>query len=155
MQSSRPIHFLDDKVSPLKKEILWFDTLAFPKGNELRHPKYGYLGYRQNFVIFFDMDVEIPKEEYVDFVIYSDDGFRLLIDNKKVMEYLKDRPFRKSERVVRLHPGKHHIRIKYFQGYGQLGIVGYYSVGESAEEAKRAKKYLIGKNSPSMRFLEQ
>ena len=154
IQSSKPVRHIDDRIYPQKKETLWFDTLYFPKGNELRHPKYGYLGYRQNFVAFFDTDIDVPKDEFVNFVIYSDDGFRLTIDKQKIMEYPKDRPFQKSEKVVRLAKGKHHIHIKYFQGYGQLGIVGYYAVGMSAKEAQKARKYLIGKSSSDLKFLE-
>ena len=155
IQSKKAVRYLDDKLYPIKKEVLWFDTLTFPKGNELRHPKYGYLGYRQDFVIFFDMDVELSADRFVSFVVYSDDGFRLLIDGKKIMEYIYDRPFRKSQKIVHLSKGKHHIRIKYFQGYGQLGIVGYYGVGKSLEDAKRAKRLYLGRSSAELRFIEQ
>jgi len=154
IQSSKPIRHIDDPLKLKKKEILWIDTLNFPKGNELRHPKYGYLGYRRNFVAYFDTDIEVPKDVYVDFIIYSDDGFRLTLDSKKIMEYPKDRPFQKSEKIVKLTRGKHHLRIKYFQGYGQLGIVGYYGLGSTPSDAKRSKKHYIGEDSWGMEFVE-
>ncbi|NPA64165.1 MAG: hypothetical protein GXO16_04240 [Epsilonproteobacteria bacterium] len=155
IQSKKPIRHIDDTIEPQKREILWIDTLNFPKGNELRHPKYGYLGYRRNFIAYFDTDIEVPKDRYVDFVIYSDDGFRLTIDGKKIMEYPKDRPFQKSEKIVKLTKGRHHLRIKYFQGYGQLGIVGYYGTAQTEAAARGAKKYLIGESSSALKFLEQ
>ena len=148
IQSATPLHHLDDPIKIRKKEILWIDKLYFPKGNELRHPTYGYLGYRQNFLILFDSDFVLEKDKRVKFTIYSDDGFRLKIDGKRVMEYTSDRPFRKSEASIILPAGKHHLFIKYFQGYGQLGIVGYYQVGS-------AKPHLIGKSSEELRFVEK
>ena len=155
VQSSKPIRHIDDPIKLKKKETLWVDTLNFPRGTEFRHPTYGYLGYKRNFVAFFDTDIQMPKERYVLFRIYSDDGFRLFIDGKKAMEYPNPRPFQKSEKIVRLGKGKHHIRIKYFQGEGQLGIVGYYGTGQSEAEARRAKKRLIGESSADLSFVER
>jgi len=146
VQSKTPIRSLDSRIVPIKKETLWIDRLYFPKGNELRHPLYGYLGYTHDFVIFFDAKFRLKKSSPVTFTIYSDDGFRLKIDGKVVMEYPSDRPFSKSERTVRLEPGLHSLHIKYFQGFGQLGIVGYYKID---------KRRLIGQSSKDLEFLEQ
>ena len=148
VQSAKPIRYLDDKIYPRKKEILWIDRLYFPNANELKHPTYGYLGYRRDFVIYFDADFVVKQAQKVKFVIYSDDGFRLKIDGKTIMQYLKDRPFGKSEATIYLAKGKHHLHIKYFQGFGQLGIVGYYQV-------QNGKKHLIGSSSATLEFVEQ
>jgi len=147
IQSSKPIRSIDDPLVPIKKEVLWIDKLYFPKGNELRHPLYGYLGYRHDFVIHFDAKFSLAKKGPVRFIIYSDDGFRLKIDGKEVMEYPKDRPFSKSEKEVVLSKGEHTLHIKYFQGFGQLGIVGYYQEG--------SKRHLIGQDGEALRFEEQ
>lgn len=147
IQSAKPIRHLDDTIYPRKKEVLWIDKLYFPNANELKHPTYGYLGYRKDFIIYFDADFKLQEPQQIKFTIYSDDGFRLKVDKKDIMEYIKDRPFGKSEAVVTLAPGLHHLRIKYFQGFGQLGIVGYYQL-------KDGRKHLIGVNSSILKFIE-
>ena len=146
IQSSTPLHRLDDPVHVTKKEVLWIDKLYFPKGNELRNPVYGYLGYRQNFLMLLDTDFFLHAPKKIRFIIYSDDGFRLKIDGKTIMEYVKDRPLSKSEATIKLPAGKHHLYIKYFQGYGQLGLIGYYKVD---------KIHFIGVDSNSVKFLEK
>ncbi|BCD63179.1 hexosaminidase (plasmid) [Nitratiruptor sp. YY08-26] len=146
IQSKTPVRFLDDRIVPIKKEVLWIDRLYFPRGNELRHPLYGYLGYTHDFVALFDGKFKLEKEIPVTFTIYSDDGFRLKIDGHTVMKYPNDRPFSKSERTVTLTPGVHSLHIKYFQGFGQLGIIGYY---------KTNRRHLIGQSSKDLQFLEQ
>jgi len=153
VQSMKPIRSLDDNIFQGKKEALYIESLNFPKGNKFYHPHHGFLHYKKNFKIFFDTYMETTKDQYIDFVIYSDDGFRLVVDKKTVLEFTKDRPFKKSEKIIRLKSGKHHLHIKYFQGYGQLGIAGYYSVGKSIQSAKNSKKILIGKSCDDLRFL--
>ena len=148
IQSKTPLRTIDSKVVPAKKEVLWIDRLYFPKGNELRHPTYGYLGYRKNFVIYFDSDVESLKDQNVTFFVYSDDGFRFWIDGKVVGEYPKDRPYSKSVVRVFLPKGKHHIRIKYFQGYGQLGIKVQFKTDKNSLK-------LFGTDINTLKFIEQ
>lgn len=147
IQSRTPLRHLDDPLHPIRKETLWIDTLYFPKGNSLYNPIYGNLGYTHDFVILFDMDMVVKKKSPITFIIYSDDGFRLVIDGKKIMEFTKDRPFSKSQTTLTLQPGKHHIHIKYFQGYGQLGIVGYYRVDHTTK--------LLGQDSFAITFVRQ
>jgi len=155
IQSSKPIRQLDDPVRVRKKEILWFDKIYFPRGNELKNPVYGYLGYTHDFLILFDTDMVLDSDKYVRFVVYSDDGFRLSLDGKTLMEYPGDRPYSKSETIVPVTKGRHHLRIKYFQGYGQLGISALYGVGDTKEEAIAAKLHFIGIDNDGVRFIEQ
>ena len=70
IRSKTPIRYIDAPIKPIKKETLWFDTLYFPKSNELKHPKYGYLGYRRDFIIHFDSDIETKEEGFIKFTIY-------------------------------------------------------------------------------------
>jgi len=147
IQSAIPIRAIDDPVRSIKKETIWINKLYFPKGSELYHPSYGYLGYIHDFVIYFNAHFYLNKKKKIHFIVYSDDGFRLFIDGKMVMEYPKDRPFSKSEREVLLNPGRHTIYMKYFQGYGQLGIVAYYR--------DNAKYHLLGENSDNIIFDEK
>lgn len=147
IQSAQPIRSIDDPVVPTKKEIMWFDKLYFPKSVELYHPSYGYLGYRHDFVIYFNTVFHIDKKKKIRFVVYSDDGFRLFLDGKKIMEYARDRPFSKSEKEVTVSPGIHKIYMKYFQGYGQLGVAVYYEDG--------TRYHLVGESSCDVVFYKK
>jgi len=155
LQSSKPIRHLDDPVRVKKKEILWLDKIYFLRGNELKNPVYGYLGYTNNFIIFFDTDMVLDSDKYIHFVVYSDDGFRLSLDGKSLMEYLGDRPYSKNEVVVPVSKGRHHLRVKYFQGFGQLGVAAFYGVGNTKEKALVAKLHFIGVDSDGVKFVKQ
>jgi len=148
IQSKTPVKTIDDKIIPVKSEVLWIDKLYFPLGNELYYPTYGYLGYKRNFIIYFDSYIESLKEQNVTFVVYSDDGFRLSIDGSVIGEYPKDRPYRRSVVVTTLSKGKHHIRIKYFQGYGQLGIKVQFKTDKNPLK-------LFGTDLDSLKFIKQ
>jgi len=148
IQSKTPLRTIDSKPTPLKEETLWIDRLSFPRGTQLRHPIYGYLGYSHDFIIDLTMEVESLRDQNVTFDIYSDDGFRLWIDGKVIAQYPTDRPFRKSRVITFLPQGKHHIRLKYFQGYGQLGLKALYRTDNSSFK-------LFGTDSNTLKFLQQ
>ncbi|MRJ01834.1 MAG: hypothetical protein C6I05_00115 [Epsilonproteobacteria bacterium] len=147
IQSKTPLRTIESRVTPRKREELWIDKLYFPQGNELRHPIYGYLGYKNNFVIYLTMRVNSLRDQNITFDIYSDDGFRLWVDGKMVAQYPKDRPFRKSTATIFLPKGEHHIKLKYFQGYGQLGLKAVYRTDDGSSK-------LFGEDSNSLEFLE-
>jgi len=148
IQSKTPVRDIDSKVVPAKKEELWIDRLYFPVGNELRHPTYGYLGYKRDFVVYFDSEVESKKDQNVTFAVYSDDGFRMFVDGKRVGEYPKDRPYSRTLVNTYLPKGKHHIRIKYFQGYGQLGIKVKFKTDKNSFK-------LFGTDGDTLKFVER
>ena len=148
IQSKTPLRTIDSKVVPVKKETLWIDKLYFPVGNELRHPTYGYLGYKKNFVIYFDSVLDSLEDQEVTFAVYSDDGFRFWVDGKMVGEYPKDRPFRRSIVRVFLPKGEHRVRIKYFQGYGQLGIKVLFKTDKNSFK-------LFGTDLNTLKFVRQ
>ncbi|SMC10174.1 PA14 domain-containing protein [Nitratiruptor tergarcus DSM 16512] len=157
IHSSKPLHTLNDKIYPDKKEMIWVEKIFFPRGNELKHPTYGYLGYKKNFVMRIDGDFLLSKDAPLKFVLYSDDGVRLVIDGKNVLEFLQNRPFGKSEGIIYLKKGKHHLHIDYFQGYGQLGLVGYYAVLNGLKQiiSDNNSLKLLGNNSQIIKFIEQ
>jgi hypothetical protein len=145
IQSKTPLTRVDSKIKPIKKEVLWIDKLYFDVGKELKHPIYGYLGYKKNFVIYFDSHIKSLKDQNITFAIYSDDGFRLLIDGRKIGEYPKDRPYSKSIIKTALSKGDHRIRIKYFQGYGQLGIKAEFKTDKNSFK-------LLGTDTNTLKF---
>ncbi len=152
IQSKNPIRTIDDPIVPIKKEILYFETIDFPKSKRLWNSIYGDLGYTHDFIINFFSKIYLAKDQYVKFIVYSDDGFRLKIDGKDILEFRKDRPFSKSETVVYLSKGAHRLKLKYFQGYGQLGLKVYYTTSDTPEGLSKHRNYLIGKSNGVMLF---
>jgi len=146
LKSSNTLKTLDDSFKIKSIKHVKIDKLYFPKRKYLYHYLYGNLRFNKNFVMKINTAFMLENNEKVKFVISSDDGFRLTIDGKKICEYVKDRPMSKTECVVNLKKGKHKMFIKYFQGYGQLGLVGVYEIN--------GKKYYIGQNSDYLRFYE-
>ena len=96
-----------DKLEPVSEGTLpnGLVDLAVSKRKE----KYGMV---------FTGKLEAPKSgEYV-FEIASDDGGRVLIDGKKVVEHDGLHGAQLKKGSIKLEPGKHAIRIEYF-AYGQ------------------------------------
>ena len=56
------------------------------------------------------------------FVVGSDDGFSLSIDDRELCRHLSDRPYRRQTCHVSLEAGQHQLQLHYFQGYGQAGL---------------------------------
>lgn len=147
-QQKNNIQTLNSPKDITNSKIFYMDSINFPQGNTLKHPKIGELGYTTNFFIDFKAMITTLKSASYDFLIYSDDGFRLLIDNKPVCEFIKDRPFLKNKCTIHLKKGEHTLDISYFQGYGNLGIKAYYRISSS-------RKYkFIGENSKFIKFKE-
>ncbi len=68
----------------------------------------------------------LKKAQDIEFIVFSDDGFRLKIDGKKLIEFTKDRPYKGNKKSIKLQKGLHYITLKYFQGYGDLGLGAWY-----------------------------
>ena len=146
VKSSKKIRNIDNFYVKSKDRVIYIDKLYFPNKKPLQHYLYGNLNFYDNFFIFINSYIELKKDMIVKFFIASDDGFRLKIDDKVVCEFKKDRPFKTTECKTALKKGKHKLFIKYFQGYGLLGLVGTYSVDK--------RQYYIGQNSDYIKFYE-
>ncbi len=146
VQARSTLKVLDEPYKIKRSKIIKIDKLYFPERNYLYHYLYGNLKFYKNFLMFIETEFEMLKSQKITFYINSDDGFRLKIDGKKICEYTKDRPFGKTVCDVTLKKGLHKMSLKYFQGYGRLGLVGVYEIN--------GKKYYIGENSKYIKFYE-
>lgn len=136
---------INDPRSTTRKEELLLDVIDFPPGDSLTHRTLGPLGYRSDFFIDLSASFEVIVPGEYEFRIASDDGFQLLIDGALVVQFEGDRPFGSTSGSIALAPGAHHLEIRYFQGYGNLGLQAYYTApGEEPQ--------LIGVSSESLRF---
>ena len=67
--------------------------------------------------------IRIPKDGKYVFFTRSDDGSRLLIDGRRVVDNAGAREMKEEDGEIELKAGLHEIRVEYFNGLGQNGIV--------------------------------
>jgi len=79
--------------------------------------------YKNNYGVVFDGTIKAPKDgEYI-FALASDDGSRISVDGKKVVETDGIHPSSEiHEGRVRLKQGDHSFRLEYFQKAGEAEI---------------------------------
>lgn len=68
------------------------------------------------FAIDYQTEIWISKKGKYHFEIVSDDGTRLYMDEKQLIENDGQHPPKMKRASVTLQPGKHSIRVSYFQG---------------------------------------
>ncbi len=148
MQQKGSISTIDtiQKISSTKK--ITVDSLNFLVSRTLEHPNLGKLGYSRNIFLKAETKMSVLKSGIYDFLVASDDGFRLKIDNKKVCEHVGDRPMQTTICKVKLSKSVHKFELLYFQGGGPMGLkVKYKSIdGKSS--------YFVGKSSEYIDFQE-
>jgi len=82
------------------------------------------------FGFVFTGEIECPKDGIYTFETSSDDGSRLYIDNKAVVNNDGVHPNRAAKGQVRLKAGKRKIEVRYFEGSGEQNLyVGWSGPG--------------------------
>jgi len=120
------LHSVYQERSVKESKIFYIDTLAFASGRVLSHSLYGKTSFSNNFFIDASSEFETTNKQKFYFDVYSDDGFVLKIDDKKVCEFVGDRAYKKSSCSVDLSKSKHNLNLSYFQGGGPLGLTLFY-----------------------------
>lgn len=78
------------------------------------------LGAQDNFGVIFDGQFRVPRDGKYKFFLGSDDGSRLLIDGRQLVDQDGIHPVTFGQGTVELTAGVHEIRVEYFeQGGGQ------------------------------------
>ena len=121
------LHSIYQQRSVRKSKTLYIDTLAFASGRTLSHSIYGQTAFKNNFFIDATASFTTTKKQRYYFDVFSDDGFLLKIDDKKVCEFEGDRAYKKSRCHADLYPGEHNLKLSYFQGGGPLGLTLFFS----------------------------
>ena len=147
IQSKTKLATLDSSYKIGSSKHIKIEKLYFPQRKTLSYYMYGDLGFSRDFLMFITSTFKAKIDTDVKFSIYSDDGFRLKIDDKTVCQYTKSRPLKKTTCKTHITKGKHTLFIKYFQGYGMLGLKGIYRI--------MGKNYYIGQNSKYLDFYAQ
>jgi hypothetical protein len=71
------------------------------------------------FAIQFDGFLRVDKDDLYRLIIVSDDGSKLYLDGRLLIDHDGNHPPKPAGQLVRLRKGLHPIRIEYFQGNGQ------------------------------------
>lgn len=82
---------------------------------------------RQNFTARWRGELLVEKSGDYSFATESDDGSRILIDGKVVVDNWGDHPWTKKAGSTHLSFGTHSIEIQYDQGGGESGIVAFWT----------------------------
>lgn len=94
-----------------------------------------------NFCVRWTGTIQIPKGGRWNFFVASDDGCRLWIDGKPIIDAWTDRAVTESPGTTDLKSGKHELRLEYFQG-GSGKAVHLSWEGPGQEKAIIAAEFL-------------
>jgi len=140
-----PIIDLNTPSKIIKQKNFSFDKLSFPQGDELFHQNIGFLGYKENFFLYAKTEINVLQEGNYTFIVNSDDGFILKLNDIAICEHTTDRSMESTSCRVHLSKGKQLFDLKYFQGFGELGL-------EVTYEFESQPSYLIGADSNFLTF---
>jgi len=109
---------------------------------------------KDSFGIVFRGNIEAPKSGDYVFTVSSDDGSRLLIDRKTVIDHDGIHGDSPKSGKIKLDKGSHHIEVQYFEGSGGESLyVGWKTPGSKKETPLSVNRRPSGGNSPSGQLL--
>jgi len=76
----------------------------------------------EHFALVFDGVVSVPQDAIITFKLSSDDGSRLYIDDKLVVDNDGQHGMETKQGIAPLAAGYHHIRVEYFNATGGMGL---------------------------------
>lgn len=95
-----------------------------------------YYGYQ------FDGFVKVPKDGIYTFYLESNDGSRLFINDKELIENEANHGAKEEPGIVALKKGYHKLRVRYFQCGGGKGLkVSYSAAGLQKQEISASTLY--------------
>ena len=87
-----------------------------------------------DFYVRWTGSVKIDKAAKYKFAVESDDGSRMYVDGKLVVNNPGSHPMQKAAGEIELAPGQHQIKIEFFQGNGEMGCKFYWTPPGKGEE---------------------
>lgn len=78
--------------------------------------------YKNEFGVVYTGRLQAPRTGSYRFYLAGDDGVRLLLDGRTVLEHDGIHPAEIREAAVKLEAGPHRFRLEYFQAQGQTGV---------------------------------
>jgi len=119
-------------------------TINFKTTHGLVHETMGTFDFDTNIFIDFNTSMYVLQEGNYTFIIVSDDGFQLNIDQNPIAVYPKGRAAGLNQVRHSLPKGKHQFDLSYFQGRGLIAIRAYYEIA--------GKRFHIGEDSEYIHF---
>ena len=127
------------------KEVM-VDKLDLLYKGRFGHAKLGNIAdASDDFFVDVDHTISVSKADNYRFLMGSDDGFSLVVDNNLLCEHLGDRPYTVQPCMMFLKEGKHQIHISYYQGYGNSGFTVEYARADD-------KPRWFGEDSKDVKF---
>jgi len=122
-------------------------TIDFKTTFALEHNDLGEYPFKENIFIDFFVDFELTEAKHIQFIVASDDGFILYVDDVEKMSYKRGRAVAVNKKYISLKPKKYSLKISYYQGNGPMALRVYYEIDE--------KRYLAGEDSPYLKFKQK
>lgn len=85
----------------------------------------------ESYSIRWTGEVDLPKNGKYDLMTNADDGIRVLVDGKKLLDDWSDHAPRTTRKSVPLTKGRHQVVVEYFQG--TLGAIAQFGLGPSEQ----------------------
>ena len=148
MQQKGAIKTVDTVQNLSSTKHIAVDSLYFPESRTLEHPSLGNLGYTSNIFLKVTTEINVLKSGKYIFLVRSDDGFRLKIDNKIICEHPENRPMQTTVCKLTLTQAVHNFKLLYFQGGGPMGLKVKYKLKDESST------YFVGEDSQYMSFKE-
>ncbi len=141
-----PIETLRQRRSIEQKQTVWVDRLDLSRNDRFAHPRLGVLGYGEHFFVDLDQRLLVSEAGDYRFLISSDDGFALYVDDREVCSQVEPQPLTTRSCERSLSAGQHRLRLRYFQAGGGAGLAVRYG------KAGDGKAYWLGEDSALIRF---
>lgn len=161
-QNRSHVHNLDQTKRITRTETIDVNNLEFLQADPLKHRSTGtYEDWKYNFFLTATTEFEVKEEGLFMFTFYADDGYRVSIDGKVVMQ--ENRMKKMNEFNIRSHyyltEGLHSMKVELFQAGVFTGLVGYYrridnsvKPGPFEYSTRFGQGNFIGDDSESVRF---
>ncbi|MCF2493033.1 PA14 domain-containing protein [Dyadobacter chenhuakuii] len=103
---------INDEMLPVKSGSI----------NALHLDEQDFGGLKDNFAIFASGYINIKKTTNIVFRLVCDDGGKLFIDDKMVIDNGVNHPLQPTDGEIILKPGKHPFKVEYYQGAFGKGL---------------------------------
>ncbi|WP_045860620.1 PA14 domain-containing protein [Teredinibacter purpureus] len=107
-------------ISTVKRIMI--DEVNLYDKNRFFHPALGKLGWDNDFWADITTPFTVKQDGLYLFLVGSDDGFSLTINDKPLCSFKGDRGYSKQTCRATLAKGSHLLKLSYFQGYGNAGL---------------------------------
>jgi hypothetical protein len=101
---------------------------------------------KNNFAIQFRSTIKIEKEGHYVFATSSNDGSKLYINNKLIVDNDGEHGVKEMSGSIFLSKGMHSIRVEYFQSGGSKALKVKYRSDEITDQAIPGSVLFIGKD---------